>query len=206
MPDCLSPDGWSSVVLWHLMSGDRCVFEHISSPVRRPWSPVAKRLAAVSSLRIGAAFDRSSPLWKHLFRELRPDKTRCSYCRAGREREEKHKHVRGMSTQIVFAFHLVGFLSIQLFMCISVGVCANSWHVYVFVCKKCQTTETKTAWCVKSCRRNAQNPIRGGLCRLTQTEMNAGNGSTVQRLSAHWVCNSLSFGFERKKQGDKLSW
>lgn len=159
-----------------------------------PRSPAAKRRLRSEPLLIARLLSESI-----FFRALRPDKTRCSYCRAGRE--EKRKHVRGMSTQIVFAFHLVGFLSIQLLICISAGVCANSWHVSL--CVRCQSTETKTAWCVKSCRRNAQTPIRRGLCRQTRTEMNVRNGSTVRRLSALWVSNGL--GLKGEKQGDKLS-
>lgn len=51
--------------------------------------------------------------------------------------------VCGMSSQIVFTFHLVGSLSIQQFICISAGVCAGSWRVSlcVFVCKNCQSKE-----------------------------------------------------------------
>lgn len=86
--------------------------------------------------------------------------------------------------KLFFAFHLVGFLSIQLFICISAGGCANSCHesLCVFVWKKCQSTETQTACSVKSCGRNAQTPIRGGLCRRTQTEMKAKNGCAAFQL------------------------
>lgn len=55
------PVGCALVVLWHLISVDRCVFERVSSPAWHPWSPAAKRLTAFggpSSLK--AAFDRSS--------------------------------------------------------------------------------------------------------------------------------------------------
>lgn len=58
----------------------------------------------------------------------------CSYCGEGGSKGEGGvERVCGMSSQIVFTFHHVGSLSIQLFICISAGVYASSWHVSVYV-------------------------------------------------------------------------
>lgn len=57
--------------------------------------------------------------------------------------------VCGMSSQIVFTFHLVGSLSILVFICISSGVCASSWRVSLrtFVCSNCQSKEAGSLLC-----------------------------------------------------------
>lgn len=78
---------------------------------------------------------------------------------------EEHRHARGVSSQIVFTFHLVGSLSIPLFIRTSAGVRANPWHVSpcMFWAQQLPEVQRQTARCVKSCGGNVQTPVSGGL-------------------------------------------
>lgn len=71
--------------------------------------------------------------------------------------------VCGMSSQIVFTFHLVGSSSIQQFICISAGICAGSWRVSLCVLETAKARR-RAACCVKGCRGNVQTSVSGGLC------------------------------------------
>lgn len=181
LPACLSHDGCSLVLLWHLSRYCGCV-AYDSSPAWRPWPSAASGFAAFAA--------RSCFLIPRLLSEsifsgsrglTRQDVLIAEWGGRGRRSTSMYGTCQ---LKLFFAFHLVGFLSIQLFICISAGGCANSCHesLCVFVWKKCQSTETQTACSVKSCGRNAQTPIRGGLCRRTQTEMKAKNGCAAFQL------------------------
>lgn len=55
-----------------------------------------------------------------------------------------------MSSQIVFTFHLVGSLSIQLFICISAGACVSSAarvSVYVLCAATAKEKEAGSLLC-----------------------------------------------------------
>lgn len=71
----------------------------------------------------------------------------------------------GLSSQIVFTFHLAGSLSIQLFICISAeGMCKLLACVSVCLCAATAKVRRQAARCVKGCRGNVQTPVSGGLC------------------------------------------
>lgn len=65
--------------------------------------------------------------------------------------------IRVMSNQIVCTFHLVCSLSIQMFICISVGGCAGSWRAATAKVRR------QAACCVEGCRGNVQTSANGGL-------------------------------------------
>lgn len=130
----------SLFITWWLLFGAAL------TPKQILWVCCLRLLSCVTSLtvcrfricsvrRSELLFDPSSPLREYLFRESRPDKTRCSYCRVGREREEKHKHVRDMSTQIVFRISscwLLIYSAVYLHLCW--GMCKLLPWVSVRVC------------------------------------------------------------------------
>lgn len=90
---------------------------------------------------------------------------RCRCRGGGRRWREEHRRARGVSSQIVFTFHLVGSLSIPLFIRTSAGVRANPWHVSpcMFCAQQLPEVQRQTARCVKSCGGNVQTPVSGGL-------------------------------------------
>lgn len=81
--------------------------------------------------------------------------------------------VCGMSSQIVFTFHLVGSLSIQLFICISAGVCASPCRVSLcmFVCSNCQSEEAGSLLCQGLWGECSNLSQRGIACEIQMLEM-----------------------------------
>lgn len=79
--------------------------------------------------------------------------------------------------QLKLFLHFI-LLASYLFSCLSASLLGyvQTSGMSLCACLCARSTETKTAWSVKSCGRNAQTPVRGGLCRRTQTEMKARNG------------------------------
>lgn len=201
-----------------------CAFQHISTPAWLSWSPPAKRLVELSficdhkgeqhvplhvftlnylwslasflraSIRSTAAWQRQQHRW-------------CSYCRDGGEREgEACERVCGMSSQIVFTFHLVGSLSIQLFICISAGVCASSWRASpcVFVWSNCQSKEADSLLC-RGLWGDCSNPSqRGIVCEIQMLGM-ARLFAYSYHCSLAKTRTVLGFDLTREKQNDKLS-
>lgn len=101
---------------------------------------IKKSSTSLSMFSLLITCDHSACFQKHLFTapQLDKDNNRDDALIAGMEgerEEEECVRVCGMSSQIVFTFHLVGSLSIPVFICISAGVCAGSWRVFsVYVC------------------------------------------------------------------------
>lgn len=176
----------------------RCVFEHASSPVWRPRPPA---FAAGSCF-----FDHSSPLWEHLFREPQPDKTRCSYCRAGRERGgEAQACTRHVNSN---RFRISSRWLLHLFSCLSASLLGYMCKLpaWVGVCSLCARS-------AKVLRQRQLGVLKdaGGTLK-PQSEGDCADGprqkwklGLAALFPAPRVCNSLGFGFERQKQGEKLS-
>lgn len=112
----------------------------------------------------------------------------------------------GTSSKIVFTFHLVGCLSIPLFICISSEVCAGSWRASpcVFVCSNCQSKEADSLLCQGLQGECSNSSQRGIVCEIQMLE--------TAPLFAYCYHRSLAkrgtvlgSDLTREKQNDKLS-
>lgn len=111
----------------------------------------------------------------------------------------------GMSSQIVFTFHLVGSLSIQLFICISAGVCVSSWLASLCVCLRAATAKVRrqAACCVKGCGGMFKPQSAGIVCEIQMLEM-APLFAYCYHCSLAQKRRVLGFDLTREKQNDKL--
>lgn len=114
--------------------------------------------------------------------------------------------VCGMSSQIVFTFHLVGSLSIQLFICISAGVCASSWRMSLcmFMCSNCQSKKAGSLLCQGLWGECSNLSQPGIMCEIQMLEM-ARLFAYCYRCSLAKRRTVLGFDLTMEKQNDKLS-